>query len=186
MECAVVDTSGCEKKEPYKCHYGIFIGDAQTHRQKEYIPGENKNPNLEVPKLCPRNKTTRMAIEIGIVSLLTDALATAIPSTAEVTETAGVKMPSQYVSNGPRDNANIVVNIPSAIVKLVPKRHCNRRSVDVRVHGERTYPCKQRPAERFFQAEGASVLRRCRIIDAVPCEGAVIEIWILGRKEALV
>lgn len=47
-----------------------------------------------------------MAIEMGIVSLVTDGLAIAIPATAEVTDTAGV-------------------NIPSAMVRLVPNRHCS-------------------------------------------------------------
>ena len=44
-----------------------------------------------------------LTIEIGVTSLATDGLATAIPDTALVTETAGVKT-------------------PSASVRLVPKR----------------------------------------------------------------
>lgn len=46
-------------------------------------------------------------IEMGATSLMTDGLATAMPATALVTDTAGVK-------------------IPSARVKLVPNIHCAR------------------------------------------------------------
>jgi hypothetical protein len=66
--------------------------------------GANRKANFAVPNLWPRKSTTKMAIDIGIVSLVTDGLATAIPPTAEVTDTAGV-------------------NMPSAIVRLVPNRH---------------------------------------------------------------
>lgn len=45
-----------------------------------------------------------LTMEIGVTSLATDGLATAMPATALVTETAGVK-------------------IPSARVKAVPNRH---------------------------------------------------------------
>ena len=45
-------------------------------------------------------------MEIGMTSLATEAFATAIPETALVTDTAGVKM-------------------PSAKVKAVPKIHCD-------------------------------------------------------------
>jgi hypothetical protein len=49
-------------------------------------------------------------MDMGMISDDTDALATAIPPTADVTDTAGVR-------------------IPSAIVKLVPKRHYKPKSV---------------------------------------------------------
>lgn len=50
-------------------------------------------------------------IEMDATSLMTDGLATAMPATALVTDTAGVK-------------------IPSARVKLVPNIHCAKVSLD--------------------------------------------------------
>lgn len=74
--------------------------------RRECLPGANKNASFAVPNLWPRKSAINMAIEMGIVSLVTDGLAIAIPATAEVTDTAGV-------------------NIPSAMVRLVPNRHCS-------------------------------------------------------------
>lgn len=59
---------------------------------------------MAVPKRWLKKRTTKIAIEMGIISLVTEGLAIAIPATADVTDTAGV-------------------NMPSAIVKLVPNRH---------------------------------------------------------------
>jgi hypothetical protein len=66
--------------------------------------GANKKANLAVPKRWLTKRTTNIAIEMGIISWETEGLEIAIPATADVTDTAGV-------------------NMPSAIVKLVPNRH---------------------------------------------------------------
>jgi hypothetical protein len=73
---------------------------------------------------------------MGMMSLVTLGLATAIPATALVTDTAGV-------------------NIPSAIVKLVPKRHCEICK-SVNSQGEISSarwinPNKQRPCKRLLE-----------------------------------
>lgn len=54
-----------------------------------------------VSDVAARLKGDRLAIEMGATSLATDGFATAIPATALVTETAGVKMPSAIVRDVP-------------------------------------------------------------------------------------
>ena len=47
---------------------------------------------------CMQKTIHKRTIDIGIISLVTNGLATAIPPTALVTETAGVKTPSAIVN----------------------------------------------------------------------------------------
>lgn len=76
----------------------------------------------------------RLTIEIGVTSLVTEGFATAIPPTALVTDTAGVKT-------------------PSANVRLVPKRLCDmpldQRRVFQEVDITRTSSGHQNPWESF-------------------------------------
>jgi hypothetical protein len=73
---------------------------------------------------------------MGMTSLVTLGLATAIPATALVTDTAGV-------------------NIPSAIVKLVPKRHyeiCKSVNSQGEISSARWInPNEQRPFKRLLE-----------------------------------
>ena len=56
-------------------------------------------PETPAARLACMQKTIhKRTIDIGIMSLVTDGLATAIPPTALVTETAGVKTPSAIVN----------------------------------------------------------------------------------------
>lgn len=64
--------------------------------------GENKTEIPLVPNRCPTKRTTRKAMEMGVISELTEGALTAIPPTAEVMETAGVKTPSAIVRAVPK------------------------------------------------------------------------------------
>lgn len=75
-----------------------------------------------------KKRASNKATEMGIVSLDTEGFATAIPWTAEVTDTAGV-------------------NMPSAIVRLVPNRHCFVVNGLLLLENTSSHPCQQRPAE---------------------------------------
>jgi len=61
------------------------------------VIGANTKASLAVPRNCIRKRATKKAIDIGTTSLPTEGLAMAIPETALVTETAGVKIPSDNV-----------------------------------------------------------------------------------------
>lgn len=102
--------------------------DARSKSQTQ-VTGEKTYDNIAVPRDCTRKRTTRNAcitisnkslededdwqltIEMGMMSDEILGFATAIPPTALVTDTAGVKT-------------------PSANVKLVPKRACRMVSAE--------------------------------------------------------
>lgn len=79
-------------------------------------------------------KTARLTMEMGAISLMTLSFATAIPPTADVTETAGVKTPSAIVHAVPRS----VCTCTRQLLAYV----CGIARVN---HGHRTYPGKQDP-----------------------------------------
>ncbi len=56
--------------------------------------GPKKRPILWLPWLCTANSATRIAMVSGSTRCLSAALSTAMPSTADSTEMAGVSMPS--------------------------------------------------------------------------------------------
>lgn len=62
--------------------------------------GAKVTPTLRVPNVWKAKSTRRMTTERGTTSLLTAGAATAIPSTAETTDTAGVRSPSEMVRLG--------------------------------------------------------------------------------------
>ena len=92
-------------------------------RRRKGLLGENRKASFAVPNLWLRKRTSNIAIEMGVVSLVTDGLATAIPATAEVTDTAGV-------------------NMPSAIVRLVPNRHCSMVNDQFLCKNTGSHPCQ--------------------------------------------
>lgn len=53
--------------------------------------------SLAVPNLCARNRATKMPIAIEVMLLFSLGTDNPIPATAEVTETAGVSIPSANV-----------------------------------------------------------------------------------------
>jgi hypothetical protein len=61
------------------------------------VPGANTAAIRAVPNGCAKKSTTRKAIEMGMTCEPTSGLAAAIPLTADVTDTAGVKTPSAKV-----------------------------------------------------------------------------------------
>ena len=67
-------------------------------------------------------------IEIGIISLLTDGFATAMPPTALVTETAGVKTPSARVR---LENLSDVSAKVIGITHEVPNRHWKSHVISI-------------------------------------------------------
>ena len=75
-----------------------FLKKIKTRRVNRNILGANANANLVVPNCWMKNNARRKTMEIGIIWFNTEGLATAIPATALVTETAGVRMPSAIVS----------------------------------------------------------------------------------------
>jgi hypothetical protein len=63
----------------------------------EDVPGEKTKESLAVPNLWVRNRTTKMPIEIELTLLFRLGTDSPRPATAEVTETAGVSIPSANV-----------------------------------------------------------------------------------------
>ena len=61
------------------------------------LPGEKMNASFAVPNLWARKRATRMPIEIEEMLLLRLGTDSPRPETAEVTETAGVSIPSANV-----------------------------------------------------------------------------------------
>ena len=61
------------------------------------LPGEKMKESLAVPNLWARNRATRKPIEMEEILLVRLGTDNAIPATADVTETAGVSIPSASV-----------------------------------------------------------------------------------------
>jgi hypothetical protein len=103
--------------------------------------GEKMKDSLAVPNLWTRNSTTRKPIEIAEILFIRLGTLSAMPTTAEVMETAGV-------------------SIPSANARAVPNSVCERDYVGNGVRNEmKTNPTEKRPPDC---AQESGTDRGCR------------------------
>ena len=143
MRRNIVDASRAEKRKPEGSHCCKLVS---LHVREKFIPGAKTMDTLAVPNLWMRKRATIKPIEIEAMLLLNCGATNARPETADVTDTAGV-------------------SIPSAKVNAVPKRLCE----EDKSHGRRIFSQGRTHARRIH-------LNRTRTVcieDEVDVEGVL-------------